>query len=38
LPDQTLSAETIADVLHEISTYYQQSDLQGFMTIGKSWV
>ncbi|PSP54201.1 hypothetical protein BRC74_01585 [Halobacteriales archaeon QH_7_68_42] len=38
LPDQTLSAETIADVLHEISIYYQQSDLQGFMTIGKSWV
>jgi predicted nuclease of predicted toxin-antitoxin system len=38
LPDQTLSAKTIAKALHEISTYYQQSDLQGFMTIGKSWL
>lgn len=38
LPDQTLSAKTIANALHEISTYYQQSDLQGFMTIGKTWL
>lgn len=38
LPDQTLSARTIADALHEISTYYQQSDLKGFVTIGKNWL
>lgn len=38
LPDQTLSAKRIADALHDISTYYQHSDLQGFMTVGKSWL
>ena len=36
LPDQTLSAKAIADVLHEISTYYTQAELHGFLTIGKS--
>lgn len=38
LPDQTLSATMIADVLHEISTYYAQSELRGFMTVGRSWL
>jgi len=37
LPDQTLSARTIAKALHEISTYYQQGELRGFMTVGESW-
>jgi hypothetical protein len=38
LLDQTLSAKTVADVLHEISTYYTQTELRGFLTIGKSWL
>jgi predicted nuclease of predicted toxin-antitoxin system len=38
LPDQTLSSKTIADVLHEISTYYTQAELRGFLTIGQSWL
>ena len=38
IPDQTLSAGTIADVLQEISTYYRQNELQGFMTVGRSWL
>jgi predicted nuclease of predicted toxin-antitoxin system len=37
-PDQALSADTIATALHEISTYYQHSELRGFMTVGKSWL
>ena len=36
--DQTLSAKTIADVLHEISRYYEQDELQGFLTVGQSWL
>jgi hypothetical protein len=36
--DQTLSAKTVADVLHEISTYYEQDELCGFLTVGKSWI
>ncbi|WP_394347871.1 DUF5615 family PIN-like protein [Halorubrum sp. GN11GM_10-3_MGM] len=36
--DQTLSAKTVADVLHEISTYYEQDDLRGFLTVGQSWL
>jgi predicted nuclease of predicted toxin-antitoxin system len=38
LPDQTLSAEKIATVLHEISTYYRRSELRGFTTLGRSWL
>jgi len=38
LPDQTLLAREIADALHEISTYYRSDDLQGFVTVGKSWL
>ena len=38
VPDQTLSAETIAGVLDEISTYYDGDDLRGFLTIGRSWL
>jgi hypothetical protein len=37
-PDQTLSVRDVADVLHEISTYYAQDQLQGFMTVGRSWL
>ena len=36
--DQTLSAKTVADVLHEISTYYEQDELQGFFIVGQSWL
>jgi predicted nuclease of predicted toxin-antitoxin system len=36
--DQTLSAKTVADALHEISTYYEQGELQGFFTVGQSWL
>jgi predicted nuclease of predicted toxin-antitoxin system len=36
--DQTLSAKTVADVLHEISTYYEQDELCGFLTVGNSWL
>ena len=36
--DQTLSAKTIADVLHEISTYYEGEELHGFLTVGRSWL
>ena len=35
--DRTLSAKTVADGLHEISTYYEQDDLRGFQTVGESW-
>ena len=38
VPDQSLSAKTIAEVLHEISTYYDPGGLEGFMTIGRSWL
>jgi len=38
VPDQTLAAETVADALHEISTYYPQDELDGFLTVGKSWL
>jgi hypothetical protein len=37
-PDQTLSAKKIADALDEISVYYDQSELHGFVTIGQSWL
>ena len=33
-----LSAKTVAGVLDEISTYYDGSDLRGFLTIGRSWL
>ena len=36
--EQTLSAKTVADVLHEISIYYEQDDLRGFLTVGQSWL
>jgi predicted nuclease of predicted toxin-antitoxin system len=36
--DQTLSSRTIAGVLDEIATYLGESDLQGFMPVGRSWV
>jgi len=38
LSDQSLSAKTIAEVLQEISTYYDPGELEGFMTIGRSWL
>jgi predicted nuclease of predicted toxin-antitoxin system len=38
IPDQTLAAEQIADALHEISTYYGQDELDGFLTVGRSWL
>jgi predicted nuclease of predicted toxin-antitoxin system len=36
--DQTLSAKTIADVLQRILTYYEQDELRGFLTVGRSWL
>jgi predicted nuclease of predicted toxin-antitoxin system len=36
--DQSLSAKKAADVLHNISTYYEQEQLDGFITVGKSWL
>jgi hypothetical protein len=36
--DQTLSANKVADVLHNISTYYHQDQIRGFMTVGQSWL
>lgn len=36
--DQSLSANKVADILHNISTYYEQEQLVGFMTVGKSWL
>lgn len=36
--DQTLSANKVADVLHNISTYYNQDQIRGFMTVGQSWL
>jgi predicted nuclease of predicted toxin-antitoxin system len=38
LPDQTLPANEVADALHAISTYYQQDQLRGIMTVGRSWL
>jgi len=38
VPDQSLSAKTIAEVLQEISTSYDPGELEGFMTIGRSWL
>lgn len=37
LPDQTLSAKHIADVLQDISTYFDQRTLRGFTTVVSSW-
>lgn len=38
LPDQTLSARTIATALDTVSEYYSTTELGGFMTLGKSWL
>lgn len=35
---QTLSAREVADVVHEISKYYETDDLSGFQTVGRSWL
>lgn len=38
LPDQRVAAADIADALHEVSTYYEQDELNGFVTVGRSWL
>lgn len=38
LADQSLSAREVADAVHEVSTYYDTDDLEGFQTVGRSWL
>jgi len=38
LAEQPLSPKTVADVLHEISIYYEQDDLRGFLRVGQNWL
>jgi len=35
---QTLSAREVADIINEISKYYETEDLGGFQTVGRSWL
>jgi predicted nuclease of predicted toxin-antitoxin system len=37
-PDQSLSAREVAEVLEEISTYYDEEQLRGVQTVGRSWL
>ena len=37
-PDQSLSARQVAEVLHEVSTYYDRGELVGSQKIGRSWL
>jgi predicted nuclease of predicted toxin-antitoxin system len=36
--DQELSARKVADIVHEVSRYYDTDDLSGVTTVGRSWL
>jgi predicted nuclease of predicted toxin-antitoxin system len=36
--DQSLSAREVADILEEISTHYDEEQLRGVRTVGRSWL
>lgn len=36
--DQELSAREVADIVHEVSNYYDGETLSGLATVGRSWL
>jgi hypothetical protein len=38
VPDETISAGRVADILHEVSKAFDQGQIDGVRKVGRSWV